>query len=127
MADLGEDEVWGIEADVTDAFYNFSIPQLTHYFAFNHPLDAGVWKSLGVEASVVYDPNLRQYVPVESHDILYYILVLKRFLWGGHGHYSFAMRQSSTSVSSILLGSMAFFKSVKLFLGSIQDLFGSLC
>ena len=34
LAEVEEGNGWGIEADVNDAFYNFSIPELTHYFAF---------------------------------------------------------------------------------------------
>lgn len=62
---------WGIEADVNDAFYNFSIPELTHFFAFNHPLDADTWQTLGVEARTVYDPDTRRDVRVAGDELLF--------------------------------------------------------
>ena len=62
---------WGIEADVNDAFYNFSIPELTHYFAFNQPLEAGTWAKLGVSAEYVYDPEKRCAVKVDPTTVLF--------------------------------------------------------
>lgn len=62
---------WGIEADVNDAFYNFSIPELTHYFAFNHPLTASEWSQLGLDASRVYDPSLRHHVITNPDELLF--------------------------------------------------------
>ena len=62
---------WGMEADVCDAFYNFSIPELTHYFGFNHPLTAMEWQELGVGGGTVYDPETRGFVAVQPGEILY--------------------------------------------------------
>ena len=71
LAEVEEGNGWGIEADVNDAFYNFSIPELTHYFAFNHPLEAHMWSDLGVDAASVYDPATRQYVQTDAHELLF--------------------------------------------------------
>lgn len=62
---------WGIEADVNDAFYNFSIPELTHYFAFNHPMTASEWTKVGINGDSVYDPQLRQMTPTDPDEILF--------------------------------------------------------
>lgn len=64
---------WGMEADVcdADAFYNFSIPELTHYFAFNHPLLAAEWSQLGIECGSVFCPEVRGWVPVDADEFIY--------------------------------------------------------
>ena len=67
----GSERYWGMEADVCDAFYNFSIPELTHYFAFNHPMTAAEWQQLGVCDGMVYDPGLRNVVAVGEGEILF--------------------------------------------------------
>ena len=71
LSELRDGEGWGIEADVNDAFYNFAIPELTHYFAFNHPMEARRWSDLGVSAREVYDPELRCNVSVGDREVLY--------------------------------------------------------
>ena len=71
LENLGPGEGWGIEADVNDAFYNFAIPELTHYFALNHPLTRAQWESCGVDAASVFDPNTRGFSKVDPDCFLY--------------------------------------------------------
>ena len=71
LSNLESGQGWGIEADVNDAFYNFSVPELTHYFAFNHPLTVEAWTALGVDVSKVFDPCSRLMTPVEPGTTLF--------------------------------------------------------
>ena len=64
-------DAWGIEADVADCFYRFSLPQLAHYFCINHPLTAEEWAALGVSAREVFDPDAGHAVRVEPSQLLW--------------------------------------------------------
>ena len=46
---------WGQEADVDDCFYRFAIPEMTQFFAMDHPLSVEQWVKLGVTVDRVYD------------------------------------------------------------------------
>lgn len=99
---------WGIEADVNDAFYNFSIPELTHYFAFNHPMSAKGWGDLGLSSKTVYDPCLRREVQVDPNEVKCFSHALKPFQWGGLGHCFCAMKRCSTFAAAMRHGWMGF-------------------
>ena len=59
--DLGRssssDKVCGREADVDDCFYRFGLPELSHYFAINHPLQAQEWRAAGLEVGRIFNPE----------------------------------------------------------------------
>ncbi len=64
-------EVCGMEADVSDCFYRFSLDELAHYFGINHPLEAKQWKHLGVDCTSVFDPVVGHYVTTTDDQILF--------------------------------------------------------
>ena len=99
LAGLTSEQGWGIEADVNDAFSNFLIPELIHYYTFNHPLDAATWSALGFFAGEVYDPDVRREVCVDPEEILFPCL----FRWVDHGPFFYVMKQFSTFASRMHL------------------------
>eukprot|EP00435_Cladocopium_sp_Y103_P009768 s2772_g2.t1 len=62
---------YGREADVADCFYRFGLPELSHYFAFDHALTAGEWEAFGVPASSCYDPLVGKEVKTLGQQKLY--------------------------------------------------------
>ena len=73
MVEQQEDRppAWGRECDVNDCFYRFAVPELSHFFAINHPLTAQQWKDLGVCSERVFDPDAGCNVKTHSEQLLY--------------------------------------------------------
>ena len=69
--DSGEPAAWGCEADVADCFYRFSMPEMSHMFAINHPLTAESWKKVGVYSDFVFDPDESREVKTQANQLLY--------------------------------------------------------
>ena len=67
----GKPAAWGCEADVADCFYRFSMPEMSHLFAINHPLSAESWKKLGVHSDFVFDPEVSREVRTHPKQLLY--------------------------------------------------------
>ena len=73
MVEQQEDRppAWGRECDVNDCFYRFAVPELSHFFAINHPLTAQQWKDLGICSERVFDPDAGCNVKTHSEQLLY--------------------------------------------------------
>ena len=57
LGELSEPAGYGIEMDVSDAFYQFKTPEVAKWFGVNMPMRASEWASFGVCIKRVYDED----------------------------------------------------------------------
>lgn len=86
---------WGSEMDVSDCFYQFSMPE----FGIDDPRQCREWLKSGVRLESVFDEDLNQDVPVGPDTILYPVIGVMPMGW------SWALWFANETVAAIANGS----------------------
>lgn len=94
------DEIgWGSEMDVSDCFYQFSMPEMSKWFGIDDPRQCKEWRQNGVNLESVFDEDLNQEVPVNPDTILYPVIGVMPMGW------SWALWFANETVAAIANGS----------------------
>eukprot|EP00438_Fugacium_kawagutii_P020747 Skav227424 [mRNA] locus=scaffold1986:83849:88250:+ [translate_table: standard] len=71
LDNCGHSCAWGREADVSDCFYRFSLPELSDFFAIDEPLQCQQRQQMGISADFVFDPREQKEVRTSPTMILF--------------------------------------------------------
>ena len=90
---------WGSEMDVSDCFYQFSMPEMSKWFGIDDPRPFKEWQLHGVNFNTVFDEDLNQEVHINSDTVLYPVIGVMPMGW------SWALWFANETVAAIANGS----------------------
>ena len=81
LGSLSEPAGFGIEMDVSDAFYQFKTPEVAKWFGVNMPMKVCEWAAFGVSIKKVYDEDQHCWHTVSPDTLIYPVIEAMSMGW----------------------------------------------